>query len=87
MVKDIFGNEHDAFKITSDRYNRIVIIEDTKTGQASVVHRSDLDLPINDAGHVNAPNKFDLKATQELHYTQSDLLEKGADNTKFKGQH
>lgn len=87
MVKDSFGNEHTAFKITNEHYNRIVIIEDTKTGQASVVHRSDLDLPINNTSHVNAPSKFDSRVTQELHHTQSDLLEKGADNTKFKGQH
>ena len=85
MVKDIFGNEHETFKITSERYSRIVIIEDTDTHQACVVHKSDLDLPISEKSHVNSQNSFDLKATQTLHYTQSDILEHAA-NAKYKGQ-
>lgn len=67
MVKDIFGNEHKAFEITSERYSRIVIIEDTDTHQFCVVHKSDLDLPIKETSHIKSPNSFDLKATQTLH--------------------
>ena len=85
MVKDIFGNEHEAFKITSERYSRIVIIEDTDTHQACVVHKSDLNMPISEPSRSKSSDSFDLKATQELHYTQSDILEHAA-NAKYKGQ-
>lgn len=80
MVKDIFGNEHLDYQITSSRYDRIVIIKDLISNEISVVHKNDLKLPISEDLSENSPkaSHFNLKKTQTLHYTRSDLLRRGA---------
>lgn len=83
MVKDIFGNEHATYKIISDNYERIVIIEDLKLKHNFVVHRQDFNIKTvnHNNTHTNSHasrDRFNLKETQKLHYTYDDLLEKAA---------
>jgi hypothetical protein len=75
MVKDLFGNEHEHFRIINSDYKRIVTVEDLDTHENWVVFKGDAGMEVIEKNtHENFanPKRFDLKESQKLKYSAKE---------------